>query len=839
MKTAFVATGELQKKAGNKITLKIISGIAQDKCYVSPTGLNNLLLILVIVCQGICCFGQASIKGRIRDQQQHLSLATVKLLGTDSTLIKETTTDSSGSFFFNGVLRGHYLVASSMVGYVKYISEQISIEAESILLSDIILEKKNTALNEVVVKATKPLYEQKIDRLVINVQSSITTAGNTVLEVLQKSPGIIVNRQNNSIAMNGKSGVRIMINGKLQQLPSDVVIQMLEGMNASNIEKIELISSPPAKYDAEGNAGIIHIVMKPNTDTGTNGSFGITAGFKWAATLGTNFSINHRDKHIAYFLDYSILKDHNLHVFDMDRRSTGSGFIKTVKDNSRRENITTQQNLNAGLEWKLTNHTLLNFGLTGFRRNWDMNATANDTNRVAIDSTVITNLNIHESNIWQSATASIGVQTKIDLKSTIGGGLDYLYYHNNNPSFYNNASFYQQINLHEVSKIDLKKTTPIHFLVATVDYQFNSSPLFSLEAGMKMAISTLENNVFVQQFKNNAWVKDSFFSSNSNLSEKITSVYVSTKWQLLSKWQIISGLRYEYTHTSIGTPTQKNIINRKYGYLFPTLLFKKDIDAEKDFQFSYSRRINRPTYNDIAPWVFFWGPNTFSAGNTTLLPSVSDAIIAGYHARQWIISLQFNHSKNEIIFLQPEIDSAAKNLIYRSQNLKYLNTIGTTASYSFKIARWWDVRTSLTAQYQVAQTEHFRNNTRQHLYGLNINLINSLRLPKDFSIEVSGMYQSKSMTGISEYLPVWLLNAGIQKKFGEKGIVRLAMDDILYSNYWKISTHVPLNNLDTHFTYDFHNQFIRLTYSRNFGNNKLRSVKLKSGSEEERRRVAN
>ena len=119
-------------------------------------------------------------------------------------------------------------------------------------------------------------------------------------------------------------------------------------------------------------------------------------------------------------------------------------------------------------------------------------------------------------------------------------------------------------------------------------------------------------------------------------------------------------LRYEYTHTSIGTPAQKDLVNRKYGNLFPNFSLKKDLDSKKDLEFSYSRRISRPTYNDIAPFVFFWGPTTFSAGNTTLLPAISDAVKVGYHVKRWIISLQFSHSKNEIGFFQPETDSLCK-----------------------------------------------------------------------------------------------------------------------------------------------------------------------------------
>jgi hypothetical protein len=521
----------------------------------------------------------------------------------------------------------------------------------------------------------------------------------------------------------------------------------------------------------------------------------------------------------------------------MTSESLQNGFAQTVKDHSDRENITTQQNLNAGVEWKFAKNSLLNLSFTGYRRNWDMNALANDVNHAAIDSTVITNMNIHESNIWQSATAGIGLQTKLNQQTELDFSADYLYYHNDNPSQYNNNLFFEQNNINEDSKIDLKKITPIRFVIANADYKHVYSPLFSIEAGIKGVTSSLNNNVSTQKLENNVWVTDPVFTSYSNLSEQVGAAYVSTKWSPGREWQINSGLRYEYTHTSIGTPAQKDLVNRKYGNLFPNLSLKKDLDSKKDLQFSYSRRITRPTYNDIAPFVFFWGPTTFSAGNTTLLPAISDAFKVGYHVKRWIISLQFSHSKNEIGFLQPETDSLS-NLIYRSQNLKYLNTVGLVNSLSFNMAPWWEVQTNLAAQYLIAQTLHLQNNTRIPNYGVNINVINSLKLPKDFAIEISGMYQSKTLWGISEFLAVGSLNAGIQKKLG-KGIFRLSIDDIFNTNNWKLKTNLPGNNLNSYFDYDFHTRYARLTYTRSFGNNKLQSVKLKSGAEEEKARVAN
>ena len=302
-------------------------------------------------------------------------------------------------------------------------------------------------LNEVVVKEDKLRFDQKIDRLVINLEGSVTASGNTILEVLQKSPGVLVNRQDNSIRLNGKSGVRVMINNKIIQLPIDAVIQMLEGMTASNVEKIELMTAPPSEYDAEGNGGIIHIVTKSREDFGTNGSFGLVIGARWAETLGANFNVHHRNKKIAYFLDYSVLRNHNLHIAKMYRSYISNDFVQTVSDYSRRENLTIQQNLSAGFEWQMAKNTSVNVLLTGYSRNWDLTAHAQDRNQVSIDSTAITDTDIHESNIWKSASVSLGLQTKIDARSDISFSVDYLYYRNDNPSSYDNTVFFQAANM--------------------------------------------------------------------------------------------------------------------------------------------------------------------------------------------------------------------------------------------------------------------------------------------------------------------------------------------------------------------------------------------------------
>jgi hypothetical protein len=673
----------------------------------------------------------------------------------------------------------------------------------------------------------------------MNIQSSITSSGNTLLEVLQKSPGVVVNRQTGSIAMNGKSGVLVMIDGKVMQLPPDAVVGMLEGMSAANVEKIELITAPPAKYDAQGSAGMIHIITKGSAARGTNGSIGLTGGLKWAETLGGNASLNHQGKKLGWFLDYSINRSHNLHRMHMTRQLAAEDFTQLIKDESRRENITTQQNLSAGFEWKLSKHTSFTAGFAGYRRNWNLKALTTDTNQIAADSSISTRMQIQESNIWQSGSGGVGLQTKINDKSSLSLNLDYLYFHNDNPSSYHNETLYEQQQVKQLSLIHVNKTTPIRFLVGKADYQYQFSPAFNLEAGLKAVTSRLENDVQVQQEANGVWTPDPSFSSYASLREQVAAMYVSGNWQPGAAWQVNTGLRYEYTHTTISTPAQTNLVNRKYGYVFPSLSIRKNLNREMDLEFTYARRLTRPTYNDIAPYVFFWGPSSLSSGNTSLWPAVSDAIKLGYHNKQWVISMQFSHVQKEINGLQPEFDRAQNTLIYRSQNLKYLQTAGVTSAYSFFPAPWWEVQTNLTAQYQTARTSHLAYNTTIHLYGVNLNLVSLWKLPNNFSLEVSGMYQSRSLMGITTFGPMGTLNAGIKKIVQKVGTFQFSVDDLLYTNLWRIKAYSPQNNLDTNFYYDWHNQFIRLSFTRSIGKARLRSHTWKSGAEEERNRIAN
>ena len=281
-------------------------------------------------------YGQTSytISGRILDSNNDaITFANVLLMKvSDSTFVKGAVTDESGAYILESIPANTYYVEGSVVGFQTARSEAFTLNADYTV--PVLVMTEGEELGEVVVQAKKPLFTQKVDRLVINVENSIVSSGGTALEVLERSPGVVVNRQNNAISVVGKDGVVVMINGKTSYVPASSLVQLLDGMSADNIESIELITTPPANFDAEGNAGFINIVLKKNANLGLNGSYSLSLGYGKGLVSNDNINFNYRKNKFNVFGSYSYRVDQREQLFktsreygeDGDLLSTTSGY---------------------------------------------------------------------------------------------------------------------------------------------------------------------------------------------------------------------------------------------------------------------------------------------------------------------------------------------------------------------------------------------------------------------------------------------------------------------------------------------------------------------------------
>ncbi|MCW9708956.1 outer membrane beta-barrel family protein [Fodinibius salsisoli] len=785
---------------------------------------------------------QVQVKGTVVDGEGlPLPSANVLILNeTDSALVKGAISDELGNYQFLDINHGSYIISISMVGFKTH-EELLLIEElnnEQFSIKKITLEESIEQLGEVVKTARRPLYEQEIDRLVVNVQRSVTSSGSSALEVLEKSPGVQVNRQSSDISLNGKSGVLVMINDKTVRLPLESIITMLNGMNAANIEKIELITTPPARYEAEGDAGIINIEMKEYSDLGYTGTLGTNVGYNSAETLGGNFAFSLRKKKLAFLLNYSINYNNSEEIMFGERFLTQDDFTQTIRSENFRDPITTVQNISVGFEYTLTEKTNADLLLTGFQRNWDTSDISETLDHSSPSSMLIMEQRINEKNLWRNGIVNFGVDHSFSEDRSLNFDLDYLYYKNSNPSTYRNEVITGNLSPTDPDAINVEKETPINIWVARLDYKHTISPKLTLESGMKSTFSDFSNDVRVTDNINGNIVVNNAFTNKANLDEYIGAVYFSTNITPTDGLQINSGIRYEYINRNLNSVSEGNVVDQHSGRLFPSLFIQKSINKDNNVNFSYSRRTTRPTFLDLAPFVFFVDPKTFLSGNSNLKSAISDGFSLGYSRKQFLVTLSYTHSNDEIAQWQPAINTQTNEQTYSTQNLDYLDTYSLTTSFPLEPLAWWSLRISATGRYQFYRSAHLQDNFSGEAAGFNSNVVNTIDLPKDFSFEVSGFYQSKSVWGIARSRPQGALNLGLQKKIGNgQGTLRLSATDILNTNILQANNDIESSNINSFWRYNFDARSVALSFTWNFGSNEFEKIEVKSGSQEEQNRV--
>ena len=801
-----------------------------------------ICLVCLVAFQVLNAEAQTTISGTVVEGSgSPLPTANVLLLHTaDSSFIKGAVTDSKGFYELKNIAPGAYLLSVSMIGYQRFVTELFQVTQNSIQFDPITVKESVEQMKDISVTARRMLFEQEIDRLVVNVQRSITSSGSSALEVLEKSPGIQVNRQSNTISMSGKTGVRVMINDKFVQLPIDAVVQMLDGMSAANIEQIELITTPPAKYEAEGDAGIIHIKMKEFTELGTTGMLGGNLGHNYAETVGGNFNLSRRGNRMALFIDYSINFDRTQHTWNNKRFLFKDGFREEVSSENNRQPSTGVQNARAGMEFKLSPKTTGGLLLTGYQRLWKTRDLSNNFSSFSPSSSLLTEMSVRETNRWRNGLINLSLDHSFNENRILSFDVDYLYFINNNPSLYVNSFIEGDDTLLDRESIDVTKETPIDIRVAKLDYREVISERFTLETGIKGSLSDFTNKVNVSDLIQNNWVINNTFTQNADLSEKTGAAYISGSWKPAENIKLNAGLRYEYTDRFLSTPDSPGLVDTQDGYLFPTFFVQKNLQNENSMGFSYARRITRPTFNELAPFVFFVDPNTFLSGNPDLKPAISDAMKLDYTIKQLLISFQYSYTKDEIAPFQPTIDQNSNEQTLSTQNLSYFRSYVINTSFPIHFAPWWELRSNFSGKYQVFKTAHLNENPTLNSYGVTANLVNTIDLPGEFSMEISGYYQSRSVWGIMQFEPMGSVNAGIQKRIADgRGSLRLSADDIFRTSLWRSNTDVPSANLDSQLFYDFSSRNVKMTFTWNFGNSKIKSVDVSTGSEEEQGRVTN
>lgn len=812
--------------------------------YKSP--LARLIFFAVLFCfQSSDLFSQVVIQGRVNGPlQKPLSGCNVLLINpSDSLLIRGTTSKDNGSFELTGVMTGSYLLVVSYSGYEKKYSLLDISGSQKKDVGDILLIPASVELKQVTVTAYKLLFEQKPDRMVVNVKNSITNTGGTVLDVLEKSPGILVNRQSGTISMSGKDGVQVMINGKLSYMPADALVTMLQGMSANNVEKIELMTSPPAKYDAAGNAGYINIVLQQNPNEGFTGNIALTMAAFYGTAPSANLDFNYRKRKTNLYGSYGFSRRaQKLYRYSYRSIDLYNEFLersKTVAPSVSRP----ANNFRLGYDYEWSKKTTIGILFSGYINMYNEDGQTRSVmlTNGAIDTTIV--IDMHERNPWKHAMTNVYLLHRPDKMSEISFNLDLLLYNNSDPVTYNNKYFNGANNFVYTKELTSSQKADFRILPVQLDYKRKLNEKINIEAGLKAVASRFTNDVLVAWLQPSGWEPDADYTAKYKLKEDIKAAYISSTFSINRNNTLQAGLRYEYTDANLGTKDQKDIVNRHYGKFFPSIYWDHKIGGNSGFNLSYSRRINRPAFNQLAPFLYFADPTSVTTGNPALQPAISDAFSFNYLLKQFVFSIGYTHESNYINGFLSSIDTVTQRESSTPRNITYLKTINARLILPVTITRWWSSLVTLNATWQRSRAEDFlsvsigRKANRVSLSGSQ-----NFRFAKSYAIEVSGLYVSKGLArnGVGIRKPYGNLNIAAQKKFKNPGTaLTIGVDDIFSSMNLRVIGDFPEEKTYSRVNLQFQKRIFKITFTYRFGNKTMKDRKNRNtASEEEQKRMS-
>jgi len=802
--------------------------------------LPKLLLTFFILSLSFSGYTQIKlIKGQILDG---LGLALVDVnvairKTSDSTLITYAVTDRSGNFQLSlstGSTEQLYLI-TTFVGFKNYVSGNWTISAPP-NFEKIILQEEKTTLKDIEVVGKKRFVIQKNDRITVNIENSPVSNSGNVIDMLQKLPGLTVDATGN-ISLRGKQGVRVYINGKQSYLSASDLANMLKSMPSTNVSTVDIIANPSAKFDAAGNSGIIMINTKKNLRDLYSASISSTVGFGKYLLNNEGVSLAVNQKKISLSASYFYTNNKTFRFSDLNRRVSNSqnvyNFIQLsegqIKDASHTYNFNGTIDLNE--------KNKIGFSLDGFSNSNKINEINNTqiaTPPNRLDSSILVNNTENNKNrlfgtgiTYEIKTDTSGgkLHTEVNYSSYTRDGLGNLLnnYYDLNGNTRRNPELVQNI-------------TPTKINIFTTQADLNGQlPLaVGYETGAKYSNVQSDNNYQFGTVVNNEFIRNVNRSNYFKYNEDIYAGYFNLS-RKIADYTIQLGLRLEHTNSNANSITNDTKVNRSYTNLFPSLFIQKEINANNQINLSYSRRIDRPNYQDLNPFVYYNDQYTYTVGNSYLKPQFTDNFQFSYTFKEITLTAGYSNTKDVITQITQQ-DDESKITYSTLENLNTLKNFSLSMSVPFAFTKWWDSYTYL---------EGFRNNYKSELSGkkldnakftLNVFTEQNFKISKDFYATVSYNYRSAAYNGIFYFKPVYFMNTGLQKKFfSNKLNAKLSFDDVFKTRITRVITDYA--NMDYQLRSGRDTRRVLLNLSYTFGAKKGRNKNINNMNKEERSRI--
>ena len=694
-----------------------------------------------------------SINGKIiNEQSKPLSSIQITLTNAnDNSIAKIEITDNDGKFIIQNLKEGNYKVIVDDMEYSPYQSEAIILNAANpnVNLAPISLTfKLATNLNEVIITKKKPFIENKIDRTVVNVDAFITAAGGDAMDILEKSPGISVN-QDGTITFKGKSGVQVFIDDKPTYLSGAELEAYLKSLPASTLDKIELMTNPPAKYDAAGGAGIINIVSKRSKARGFNAN--ITSRFSQGKRSGhrQGMNFNYMENKIRVFGSVGYAQQNpvnDLFIFRKFKDSNGNT-NSLFYQNSFIESKVKSTNARIGMDYYASDKTTIGFGVSGILRSSnpysDVNSDVTDANSV-LDSSIVANNRQRQK--FKNGGINLNLRHELDsLGQKITFDADYLKYDASSEQIFKNYIYQPDNSLSSQDELRGSLPSNINIYAFKSDYTLPFKNGSTFESGYKVSYTQTDNIADYRDVINGEEIPNYNTSNHFKYDEIINAAYVNFNTNY-KRFGIQTGLRVENTESrshQLGNIEQAaSKFKKNYTNLFPTIYIQYKLDSIGNNQLvvNYGRRINRPYFQDLNPFISPLDKFTFYSGNPFLDPSFANNYELSYRYKGMLsTTLSYGSSKDDI----NETIEINDGIYYsRPGNIGKSEFFSLNANLQLPFTRWWSANA-------YSEVTHTRFKSKLYTEDLNtsgtfwyFSMNNSFKFNKGWSAELSGTYQT-------------------------------------------------------------------------------------------------
>lgn len=786
-----------------------------------------------------------SLHGILKDEQgTPLIYANMGLFNaTDSSLAKASNSNETGHFEFKDLQNGSYYLKSTYVGMEDYQLGGISIQNNQ--TQDLGVLKMNTTpinLKETTISAKRSILEVKPDRLVFNVEGTINSIGSDALSLLRKAPSVTVDN-NDNISLLGRSGVLVYLDGKRVPMSGQDLSNYLQNLPAEQIDRIDIITNPGAKYEAQGNAGIIDIRLKKDSNLGTNGTVNasyIQGKYPKYSASGTG---NYRNKNLNLFGTLGAGQWIGFNIMKFQSYQNGLYLEEYNESRPDRKNY----NYRLGTDYFLTKNQTIGILLNGFYndgKNWGTNEiTIGSANTPELVDSILIAKTVSKN---PRNNQSFNLNYRFDDKKNKSLNIDLDY------GFYNNTSKRDQVNTYyngedrdKLSELFNYFNTPseIDILTLKLDYE-HAAFKGKLGYGAKLSRVVTDNTYHVYDGKKENGTINPFRSNRFNYDENVYAAYVSYNRMLSKKWTMNMGLRAEQTDATgdliaLLPELQEPPVILNYLSWFPSAGLNFNLSPQNSLGLNYSRRINRPDYNVLNPFNNQLSQLSFEKGNPYLSPEIVNNLELNYTlAYRFNFKLGYSLTTDQITRLIGPDDVDPRASFINWDNLATQKIWSFNASLPFQITKSWEAYFNLSGSHLDNQADYGNGAVVDlQAYTYSIFQQHSFSLPYGLKAEVSGYYSGPGIWGgVFVYESSWNLDAGIQKKFiQDKLNLKLSFSDIFYESGWEgVSV---FDGLESYGNGRWDSRRINVNMSYRFGNDKVKSRKRTVGSEDEAGRV--